>query len=167
VGRSTDGAGCLDALRDEFELEPTGQRVVVRGSGGSATAVVDAVANAGGQVILLARNYEAALKIARRYEGVDVNPATVDRVDLVINTVPVGAKDSRTLDGPISGFSPGACALDLVYVPIESPWLRAQRDKGLRGANGLTMLVHQAHRQLEWWLDRPVPIDALFAAVGR
>jgi shikimate dehydrogenase len=166
-GRSTDGLGCLDALRDEFGVDVSGRRVVVRGSGGSAKAVVDALVTAGADVTVLARNETVARAMAERYEGVAVNPRHVESVEVVVNTVPVGAKDTRSIDGVITSFDRDACALDLTYVPIASPWLRAQRDAGLRGANGLTMLVHQARRQLEWWFGQPVPVDPLFAAVGR
>jgi shikimate dehydrogenase len=40
---------------------------------------------------------------------------------------------------------------DLVYVPLKTGLLTAARDRGLRSADGLGMLLHQAVRGFELW----------------
>jgi len=167
VGRSTDGDGFIDAVRDEFAVDLDGAHVVVRGSGGSAKSIIDALVRSGARVSIVARNADVAVRIVERYESVEVNAPVMRAVDLIVNTIPAGAFDSGPLDGPTVEFCSGACALDVVYEPRESPWLAERRADGLRCANGLSMLVHQARHQMQWWFDQSVPLEPLFAAVGR
>ena len=45
---------------------------------------------------------------------------------------------------------------DLVYVPLETALLAAARARGLKTADGLGMLLHQAVRGFELWFgERP------------
>jgi shikimate dehydrogenase len=59
-----------------------------------------------------------------------------------------------------------AVALDVVYAPTETPFLRAASSRGLRAANGLGMLARQGALALELWLGVPAPYDAMLAALG-
>ena len=56
---------------------------------------------------------------------------------------------------------PDALAYDLVYVPLETPFLRAARASGRRAACGLDMLVGQAMFAIEIWLGRRPPAEPL------
>ncbi|MCZ7526113.1 MAG: hypothetical protein M5U14_06865 [Acidimicrobiia bacterium] len=51
-----------------------------------------------------------------------------------------------------------------MYHPLETSLLRAARARGVPGANGLGMLVHQAALAFERWTGRPAPVDAMRAA---
>ena len=51
----------------------------------------------------------------------------------------------------VDRLPPSATVFDLVYVPPETPLLAAARARGLRAANGLEMLVHQAAIAFERW----------------
>jgi shikimate dehydrogenase len=55
---------------------------------------------------------------------------------------------------------------DLVYVPMETPLLAAARSRGLKTADGLGMLLHQAVRGFELWFGvRPQVTPELRALV--
>jgi shikimate dehydrogenase len=47
-----------------------------------------------------------------------------------------------------------AVVADLVYVPLETALLAAARARGLRTADGLGMLLHQAVRGFELWFGQ-------------
>jgi shikimate dehydrogenase len=47
-----------------------------------------------------------------------------------------------------------AIVADLVYVPLETQLLAAARSRGLKTADGLGMLLHQAVRGFELWFGR-------------
>lgn len=164
-GRTTDGAGFLDALAAQFALDVRGRTVVVRGAGGAARAVIDAVAEAGaGVVAVLARRFAPVAALGARYPAVVVAPAEIDHVALVVSAVPPGADDG--LPALAAAYDSDAVAVELAYVPEESPWRRARAAEGLRTGNGRAMLAHQARHQLEWWFERPVPLAPLLGAVG-
>ena len=59
-----------------------------------------------------------------------------------------------------------AVVADLVYVPLETPLLAAARARGLKTADGLGMLLHQAVRGFELWFgQRPEVTPELRALV--
>jgi shikimate dehydrogenase len=63
---------------------------------------------------------------------------------------------------------PSAVAIDVVYAPRDTPWLRAARRRGLRSDDGLGMLARQGALALELWLaDEGVqaPLEAMRAAL--
>jgi shikimate dehydrogenase len=166
-GRSTDGQGFLDLLEREFDLNVADRTVVVRGSGGSARSLVDALSTAGAlRIALAARNAQTAATIAAQYPAVDVNPASVSNVALVVSTVPTIRGETREMPPLSLTYDDDAVAVDIQYVPAQSTWLGERKAEGLRTSNGLPMLVFQARHQMEWWFDTPVPVEPLLAAVG-
>jgi len=61
---------------------------------------------------------------------------------------------------------PSDCvAIDVVYSPRDTPWLRAARARGLRSDDGLGMLARQGALALELWLGVEAPLDAMRAAL--
>jgi shikimate dehydrogenase len=166
LGRSTDGAGFLDAVHALFDLDVAGREVAVRGSGGSARSIIDALDAAGAIVNVLARDEEAADRLASKYRNVVANPAHTGELALIVNTVPAGQSDDGPIDRPIGGFTTDAAAMDIVYEPRESPWLAARRTRGLRVANGLAMLAYQARHQFRWWFGADVSAATLLEAIA-
>ena len=71
---------------------------------------------------------------------------------------------SRSLN---AGLLPSdAVVADLVYVPLQTPLLTAARARGLKTADGLGMLLHQAVRGFELWFgQRPKVTPELRALV--
>ena len=58
-----------------------------------------------------------------------------------------------------------AVVADNVYVPLETPLLTAARGRGLRTADGLGMLLHQAVRGFELWFGRRPKVTAELRAL--
>jgi shikimate dehydrogenase len=59
-----------------------------------------------------------------------------------------------------------AVVADLVYVPLQTELLAAARARGLKTADGLGMLLHQAVRGFELWFgQRPAVTPELRALV--
>jgi shikimate dehydrogenase len=51
----------------------------------------------------------------------------------------------------VSPLHPSALVFDLVYVPAETPLVRAAADRGLSVCNGLEMLVRQGEIAFQRW----------------
>ena len=59
-----------------------------------------------------------------------------------------------------------AVALDMVYAPGETAWVRAMRAGGSRAADGRTMLVAQGAAAFErWFPGARAPVEVMRAAV--
>ena len=54
---------------------------------------------------------------------------------------------------------------DTVYHPIETPLIRAAREKGIAVISGVEMFVQQGARQFEIWTGKPAPEDEMMRVV--
>jgi shikimate dehydrogenase len=73
---------------------------------------------------------------------------------LLVNTTSLGMHGQGALELDIDRLAAQSIVADLVYVPLETPLLAAARKRGLRTADGLGMLLHQAVRGFELWFGR-------------
>ena len=88
----------------------------------------------------------------------------VGRFDLVVNATSVGmAGTSAAGELPIDPVSlhPQQVVADLVYQPLETPLLRAARERGAVALDGVGMLVHQAALQFEQFTELPAPLPQM------
>jgi shikimate dehydrogenase len=146
---------------------------LVLGAGGSSRAVVFGLIERGIQHVHLAnRSIERAHALADQF-GARVHPVAWDaigdllpRAKLLVNTTSLGMHGQPALDIDTGLLPSDAVVADLVYVPLETPLLAAARAHGLRTADGLGMLLHQAVRGFELWFgQRPEVTSELRALV--
>ncbi len=160
-GRSTDGAGFVDALAYVAHATPADRHVVILGAGGAASALVDALVHHGASsVVVHGRNEARVLAITQRYDQVYAHSLVYRPIDLIINTVPAHARDHEA--AVLQGVSTDTVVVDITYEPERSAWLALYEEFGCQVANGRAMLVFQAARQLSWWFNQPVEGAALF-----
>ena len=142
---------------------------LVLGAGGSSRAVVFGLLERGIQRVHLAnRTVERARALADQF-GANVHPIAWDaigdllpRAGLLVNTTSLGMHGQPSLDIDTGRLPPHAVVADLVYVPLETPLLASARARGLKTADGLGMLLHQAVRGFELWFgQRPEVTDEL------
>lgn len=162
--------GNLDAAAPGWDRA---EQALVLGSGGSARAVVFGLLERGvARVYVLNRTRARAEGLAEQF-GDRVIPVGGDRlgallteVGLLVNTTSLGMAGEQPLFMDISGLPDDAVVADLVYVPLVTPLLKAARERELRTADGLGMLLHQAVRGFELWFGtRPQVTAALRALV--
>jgi shikimate dehydrogenase len=172
-GTNTDVVGFARAVRDAG-APLAGQRVVVLGAGGAARAVVAAAEDAGAAAVtVLARQVEraCALGVAGAGFGTTAARAALADATMLVQTTPCGMTggppgEAIVAAAALAGCAPGACAVDLVYAPRETAWMRAARATGLRVLDdaGLGMLVHQGAAAFERWFGGDAPVAAMRAA---
>jgi shikimate dehydrogenase len=153
VGHNTDLPATVDALR---RLRPDGiSHAVVLGAGGAGRAVHLALAEVGA----------GHVSVLRRSDGsIDRLPDELAAADLLVNASPVG---TGTDESPVAAslLHPGLAVLDLVYRPSPTRLVREAHAAGAPAEAGATVLLGQACRSLELWLDRPAPVAAMRAAL--
>jgi shikimate dehydrogenase len=79
---------------------------------------------------------------------------------LLINTTSLGMHGQPALDIDVGRLPPQAVVADLVYAPLDTPLLVAAKARGLKTADGLGMLLHQAVRGFELWFGRRPQVTA-------
>lgn len=164
VGENTDVAGVLEAVR---ALAPPRGPWLLLGTGGSAHAVVAAAAEMGAPIAVHSRDATRAAAFASHARAMGLDEAPAAECVLVVNCTPLGlgADDPLPL---AAGQAPRATvALDLVYAPGETAWVRACRAVGWRAADGREMLVRQGASALERWFPGVrAPVEVMRAAVA-
>lgn len=176
---NTDVAGVTNALR-EAGVDAGGAPVVLIGAGGAARAVVIAMRQAGASRLTVVNRTPANARalvdlggpdLDMRYAPLDVADGSfrraVSEARIVIQSTSMGM-----LHGPAEGetpvpadlFSPGQVAFDLVYVPEETPFLRAAAAGGATTVGGLMMLIHQGAAAFRLWLGEEPPIEVMVRA---
>ncbi len=156
---STDGYGFLENLRQGSDLSDfTGLSVAMIGAGGAARAVVEALVDAGVSRVRIAnRTRQNAEVIAAAFPGhVDIAdwPLTDSffaGADLVVNGTSLGLSGKDGHVWSIPPLAPGVVATDMVYAPLETPFLTAMRAAGAATVDGLGMLLHQARPGFRQW----------------
>lgn len=165
VGDNTDVPGVLDAVAT---LEADGPWLVV-GTGGAARAVVAAARERGVAVLVRSRDPERARQFlgwARGFGHTDVRADDGAPVGVVINATPLGLRRLDPLPLPHERLAECGAALDLVYAPGATPWVRTCLERGLAAADGRVMLVAQGARAFERFFPEQVaPREVMAAAV--
>jgi shikimate dehydrogenase len=172
TGDNTDVGGVDAAVRTLLGRAPANLRVALIGAGGSAAAVLAAAERwPGCYVAVWSRTAERARALASRFDGVAhatefLAEATRD-AELVINATPIGLTDDG-IPLPPALLRRRTAALDLVYRRdgAPTPWVRLARARGLRAADGLTMLVEQGALAFERWFGVVPDREAMWGAIA-
>jgi shikimate dehydrogenase len=167
-GDSTDGYGFiahLDHMSPDWHL--TTRHVVVMGAGGAARGILDALLEKNmTQITLINRDLSRAQMLLTDFKmhsphpvkwniaGYEALNKTLQNVDLLINTTSLGMKGQPHLTIDLEPLPPHAIVYDIVYIPLETPLLKAAQSRGLKTVDGLGMLLYQAVPGFERWFKK-------------
>jgi shikimate dehydrogenase len=148
------------------------ESAVVLGAGGGARAVVFALLAREVPRIYVINRTPARAQALRKQFGARVHIAGWDEITgllggagLLVNTTTLGMVGQPPLELNLR-CPPSLVVVDLVYDPLETALLHAARARGLRTADGLGMLLHQAVRGFQLWFGiRPEVTAELRALV--
>jgi shikimate dehydrogenase len=148
------------------------ETAVVLGAGGGARAVVFALLQREvGRVYVINRTRDRAQALKKKF-GAPVHLAGWNEITgllggagILVNTTTLGMVGQPPLE--INLRCPASLVVaDLVYAPLETGLLASARARGLRTADGLGMLLHQAVRGFQLWFGvRPEVTPELRAMV--
>jgi shikimate dehydrogenase len=170
---NTDVEGFINNLDASAPGWDQATEALVLGAGGSARAVLFGLLDRGmTRIHLVNRSSERARALADQF-GARVEPASWDaladllpRAGVLVNTTSLGMHGQPALILDVGLLPQNAVVADLVYVPLKTPLLAAAEARGLKTADGLGMLLHQAVRGFELWFgQRPQVTSELRALV--
>lgn len=165
-GTNTDSYGFSKNLDDQVPGWDDVDEVLILGAGGAARAVIHAVLKRGIPKIYLANRTIMRAEDLATHFGSTVVPCRLDDISplmektpLIINTTSLGMVGQDPLNINLNPASPQTIVTDLVYTPLETPLLVQARKLGLRTADGLGMLLHQAVPGFTRWFDIEPQVD--------
>ena len=187
-GSNTDAEGFSRAIRSEFSIDLRDLRVMILGAGGGtghAIAWQCALENCE-RLVLVNRTLAKTSALLDRLRPFFTEPrvlgpvarleavpwdeaalrAQLADIDLIVNATPVGMNPSDPAPIPARLLAPHHIVFDCVYRPSKTALLRAADEAGARGANGLSLLLHQGALSFSIWFNREAPIEAMRAAIA-
>jgi len=136
-------------------------KAVVIGAGGAARAVIYGLLTRGVPSIVIVNRTPSRAEALRDRLGERVHVGRWDDLDgllgetaLLVNTTTLGMHGQPDLAADLGRLPGHAIVADLVYVPLSTPLLKAAQARGLRTADGLGMLLHQAVGGFTLWFGK-------------
>ena len=170
---NTDVEGFLDNLDASApDWNRDLNKAVVLGAGGAARAVVYGLLQRGvGNIVVVNRSRERADALRERLgAGIRTLPweernAALTDAGLLVNATTLGMQGQPDPEIEVERLPAHTVVTDLVYVPLQTPLLRAAMGRRLRTADGLGMLLHQAVRGFSLWFGQRPEVTAELRAM--
>ena len=172
-GYNTDMDGFLDPFKKK-NLKIVDAKVLLLGAGGAARAIVTGFAKEKAKNITIANrtleNAESLSEFAKKI-GLDANAIKIDDVgdsakdyNIIVNATSVGLKNESS---PISleGINENTIVYDIVYMPMNTDFLKKAKEKNAIVIFGYEMLLGQAVRAFEIWHGMEAPYNAMKKAL--
>ena len=172
-GYNTDMDGFLEPFKKR-NLNVKNLKVLLLGAGGAARSIVAGFAKEQVQSITIAnRTLENAKNIAKFSNkiGLNANVVKLEQIadaaknyDIIVNATSIGLKNEPS---PISleGINSKTIVYDIVYMPINTDFLKKAKEKGAIIIYGYEMLLGQATRAFEIWHGMEAPYNAMKKAL--
>ncbi len=159
AGTNNDCFGFIHNLKQEHpDWRANAGPAVVLGAGGGARAVCYALMQEGApEIRVINRSFERAQKLAADFGAPlkalpwEQRHDALDGAAMAVNTTSLGMAGQPALDIRLDALPKTALAADIIYIPLETPFLAAARLRGNRTSNGLGMLLHQGRPTWKLW----------------
>lgn len=174
---NTDGHGFIDALSEAApDWRQRVNRVLILGAGGGAQGIAEALSPHADVIFVMNRTQARAEALAQaipngRLARWDNMETSFGGADLIVNATTLGMTGTPSpAVWPFENAKRNAIAVDIVYRPLDTPFLKAARARGMIAVDGLGMLIHQGARAFEHWFgvkpDVTLARQRLLAALG-
>ena len=158
-GTNNDWLGFINNVKQEQPgwRADAGPAAIIGGGGGARAICYGLMHEGAKEIRLVNRNQARAQAIAEEFGGpIQVLPwearhEALDGVAMVANTTSQGMVGQPALDLSLDRLPKTALATDIIYTPLESPFLVAARARGNATVNGLGMLLHQGLPAWKMW----------------
>jgi shikimate dehydrogenase len=151
TGSNTDFEAVLSLLR--YSPIGLGSKVLVRGSGGMAKAVVAAFKEAGFEnLTVTSRNKDAGSSLATKYGYAFEKDALANAgFDVLVNVTPIGMTGGNESELAFSAelIAAASSVFDVVATPAETPLIAEARSQGKHLLTGAQVHALQAALQFE------------------
>ncbi|MBT2569118.1 shikimate dehydrogenase [Planococcus sp. ISL-110] len=154
IGSNTDGDGFVRSML----VHPVDKasKVLLIGAGGAARGIAFALKRAGfTDVTITNRTFRRAEELAAETRGSAVTLATAEErmneFTVIIQTTSVGLAAGEALPISLERVNAGTLVADIIYNPLETPFLKKAEEKKCVTLNGVGMFVYQGAIAFEKW----------------
>jgi len=168
-GFNTDMDGFLEPIKRK-EIEIKNSKVLLLGAGGAARAIVAGFQKEGADEIVIAnRTKENGEKLAEFSKRIGLNARSIhteemnaldSNFDFIVNASSLGLNSEKNIV-PSSLIDEQTTVYDIVYKPIKTDLIKLAKENKSRIIFGYEMLLGQAIRSFEIWLDKQAPYETM------
>ncbi len=164
TGFNTDGPGFLTHLT-ELGFQPSGKRLAVLGSGGTARAIISVlclISERPHSILVYNRHPEKTQQLLqdlgqRMDTSIVQSVASIDDLnielsDLLINTTSVGLNPDDPCLVNLELLHSNMLVYDVIYNPAQTTLLKLAKEKEAQTSNGLGMLFYQGTLAFQHWM---------------
>jgi shikimate dehydrogenase len=175
-GYNTDGAGYVESLLIETDVELSQSNALILGAGGAAKGIaVYLLKNGCARITIANRTTEKAVHLAEQLNHYTIKAnlkgevcslnwdevsTDVSSFTLIVNTTPLGMWPN-TEQTPINlkNLTAGTIVSDIVYNPLLTRFLEEAKDKGATIHQGLGMFIYQGVLAFKYFTGSQAPVE--------
>ena len=168
-GFNTDMDGFLEPIKRK-EINMKNSRILLVGAGGAARAIVTGFQKEGANEIIVANrtkeNGDELINFSKKI-GLDARSIYLEEMngldkkfDFIVNASSLGLNDEKNII-PDSLMDEQTTVYDIVYKPVKTNLVNKAKEKNCKIIFGYEMLLGQAIRSFEIWLDKKAPYETM------
>ena len=168
-GFNTDMDGFLEPIKRK-EIPIKDSKILLLGAGGASRAIVSGFQKEGaGDITIANRTKENGEKLAEFSKQIGLNSKSIctegmnsldTKFDFIVNASSLGLNGEENII-PNKLMDEQTTVYDIVYKPLKTDLINSAKEKNCKIIYGYEMLLGQAIRSFEIWLDQKAPYEAM------
>jgi shikimate dehydrogenase len=168
-GFNTDMDGFLEPIKRK-EIQIKNSKIFLLGAGGASRAIIAGFQKEGADnVVIVNRTKENGDELARFSNEIGLDATSVQlnamnelnsKFDFIVNASSLGLKGEKNII-PSSLMDEQTTVYDIVYKPLKTDLINTAKENNCKIIYGYEMLLGQAIRSFEIWLDQKAPYEAM------
>ena len=162
IADNTDTYGFLQSLIKNFpNYNFKREKVLIIGAGGASRAVASVfLKQKTKEIRIINRNIDKAMKIKNdlsskiKVYNWSEFPGSLNEITTIVNTTSLGNLGSELFNLSLKGVKKGGIAIDLIYNPLKTSFMKQAEKENMRVINGLDMLIYQAKSGFQNWFKK-------------
>ena len=149
-------------------------KILLLGAGGASRAIVAGFQKEGADEIIIAnRTKENGDKLAMFSKKIGLNASSIcieemdvveSKFDFVVNASSLGLNGEKNII-PSNLMDEQTTVYDIVYKPLKTDLINVAKEQNSKIIFGYEMLLGQAARSFEIWLDQKAPYESMKKAI--
>ncbi|MDC0211226.1 shikimate dehydrogenase [Candidatus Nitrosopelagicus sp.] len=168
-GFNTDMDGFLEPIKRK-DIKIKDSKILLLGAGGAARAIVTGFQKENAKNVTIVnrtKNNGDELAEFSNELGLNASSKTIEEMneldsdfDFIVNTSSLGLKNEKNII-PVKFFTEETTVYDIVYKPVKTDLINKAKEKNCKIIFGYEMLLGQAIRSFEIWLDKKAPYEIM------